>query len=153
MTGIIDFITGVFSGNWSKAWQGIVDMLGGIFGGILTNKLFLMALVKISNLNKVMKFEISYSAIIDTSCIFIAILIAVFIKEYIILLKTDITKLINATHIYQSDNSKNKTLQGLLGLMTILLAYALIIYYKNSISKIQKIFVIQNFSKIDNFLI
>lgn len=32
--GLIDFITGVFSGNWQKAWQGIVDMLGGIFGGI-----------------------------------------------------------------------------------------------------------------------
>ena len=109
---------------------GIIALIGGIFGGILTNKLFLMALVKISNINKVMKFEISYSAIIDTSCIFIAILIIVFIKEYIILLKTDISKLINATHIYQSDNSKNKTLQGLLGLIIILLAYTLIIYYK-----------------------
>lgn len=109
---------------------GIIALIGGILGGILTNKLFLMALVKISNLNKVMKFEISYSAIVDTSCIFIVILIAVFIKEYIILLKTDITKLINATHIYQSDNSKNKTLQGLLGLIIILLAYVLIIYYK-----------------------
>lgn len=32
--GLIDFITGVFSGNWQKAWRGIVDMLGGIFGGI-----------------------------------------------------------------------------------------------------------------------
>lgn len=32
--GLIDFITGVFSGNWQKAWQGIVNMLGGIFGGI-----------------------------------------------------------------------------------------------------------------------
>lgn len=32
--GIITFITGVFTGNWRKAWQGIVDMLGGIFGGI-----------------------------------------------------------------------------------------------------------------------
>ena len=109
---------------------GIIALIGGILGGILTNKLFLMALVKISNLNKVMKFEISYSAIIDTSCIFIAILIIVFIKEYITLLKTDISKLINATHIYQSDNSKNKTLQGLLGLIIILLAYGLIIYYK-----------------------
>ena len=109
---------------------GIIALIGGILGGILTNKLFLMALVKISNINKVMKFEISYSAIIDTSCIFIAILIIVFIKEYIILLKTDISKLINATHIYQSDNSKNKTLQGLLGLIIILLAYTLIIYYK-----------------------
>ena len=109
---------------------GIIALIGGILGGILTNKLFLMALVKISNINKVMKFEISYSAIIDTSCIFIAILIIVFIKEYIILLKTDISKLINATHIYQRDDSKNKTLQGLLGLIIILLAYTLIIYYK-----------------------
>ena len=109
---------------------GIIALIGGILGGILTNKLFLMALVKISNINKVMKFEISYSAIIDTSCIFIAILIIVFIKEYIILLKTDISKLINATHIYQRDDSKNKTLQGLLGLIIILIAYELIIYYK-----------------------
>ena len=109
---------------------GIIALIGGILGGILTNKLFLMALVKISNLNKVMKFEISYSAIIDTSCIFIAILIIVFIKEYITLLKTDISKLINATHIYQSYDNKNKTLQGLLGLIIILLAYVLIIYYK-----------------------
>lgn len=109
---------------------GIIALIGGILGGILTNKLFLMALVKISNLNKVMKFEISYSAIVDTSCIFIVILIAVFIKEYIILLKTDITKLINATHIYQSYDNKNKTLQGLLGFIIILLAYGLIIYYK-----------------------
>ena len=109
---------------------GIIALIGGILGGILTNKLFLMALVKISNLNKVMKFEISYSAIIDTSCIFIAILIIVFIKEYITLLKTDISKLINATHIYQSYDNKNKTLQGLLGFIIILLAYGLIIYYK-----------------------
>ncbi|WP_455538970.1 FtsX-like permease family protein [Terrisporobacter sp.] len=110
---------------------GIIDLIGGIFGGILTNKLFLMALVKVSNLNTVMKFEISWTTIIITSLIFICILIGVFIKEYITLLKTDISKLINATHIYQSENSKNKTLQGLLGLMIILLAYAVIIYYKN----------------------
>lgn len=32
--GLIDFLTDVFTGNWRKAWQGIVDMLGGIFGGI-----------------------------------------------------------------------------------------------------------------------
>ena len=31
---------------------GIIALIGGIFGGILTNKLFLMALVKISNLIK-----------------------------------------------------------------------------------------------------
>lgn len=32
--GFIDFITGVFTGNWSKAWQGVVDIFGGIFDGI-----------------------------------------------------------------------------------------------------------------------
>lgn len=109
---------------------GIIALAGGIFGGILTNKLFLMALAKISKVGTVMKFEISKEAILITSLIFLCILICVFIKEYIVLLKTDITKLINATNIYQSDNSKNKTLQGILGLIVIFLAYVVILYYK-----------------------
>ena len=109
---------------------GIIALIGGIFGGILTNKLFLMALVKISKVDTVMKFEISKEAILITSLIFIGILICVFIKEYIVLLRTDITKLINATNVYQSDNSKNKTLQGILGLIIIVLAYVVILYYK-----------------------
>lgn len=33
--GFIDFVTGVFTGNWSKAWQGVVDIFGGIFDGIV----------------------------------------------------------------------------------------------------------------------
>ncbi|GLC88705.1 hypothetical protein [Lysinibacillus piscis] len=40
--GIIDFLTGIFTGNWRKAWQGIVDiykglieMISGIFKGVL----------------------------------------------------------------------------------------------------------------------
>jgi phage-related protein len=32
--GLIDFITGVFSGNWGKAWNGIKDFFGGIWDGI-----------------------------------------------------------------------------------------------------------------------
>ncbi|MCI1819834.1 MAG: phage tail tape measure protein [Carnobacterium maltaromaticum] len=32
--GIIDFITGVFTGNWSQAWQGVKDIFGGIMDGI-----------------------------------------------------------------------------------------------------------------------
>lgn len=35
--GIVDFITGVFTGNWSQAWEGIVNIFGGIFDGIKTN--------------------------------------------------------------------------------------------------------------------
>lgn len=32
--GLIDFITGVFSGDWKKAWQGIHDFFKGIWDGI-----------------------------------------------------------------------------------------------------------------------
>jgi phage-related protein len=32
--GIITFLTGVFTGNWSKAWSGIKDIFSGIFGTI-----------------------------------------------------------------------------------------------------------------------
>ncbi len=30
-TGVIDFVTGVFTGNWKKAWQGVVDVFTGIW--------------------------------------------------------------------------------------------------------------------------
>lgn len=32
--GVIDFITGVFTGNWEKAWQGIIDIFGGLWEGL-----------------------------------------------------------------------------------------------------------------------
>jgi TP901 family phage tail tape measure protein len=32
--GFIDFITGIFSGNWSRAWRGVANIFGGIFDGI-----------------------------------------------------------------------------------------------------------------------
>lgn len=32
--GFIDFVTGVFTGNWAKAWNGVVDIFVGIFDGI-----------------------------------------------------------------------------------------------------------------------
>ncbi len=34
LNGIVDFITGVFTGNWSRAWQGVTNIFGGIFEGI-----------------------------------------------------------------------------------------------------------------------
>lgn len=35
--GLVDFFTGVFSGDWDKAWQGIKDMFTGAWDGMLTN--------------------------------------------------------------------------------------------------------------------
>lgn len=32
--GIIDFIVGVFTGNWKRAWQGVQDIFGGIMNGL-----------------------------------------------------------------------------------------------------------------------
>lgn len=32
--GFIDFITGVFTGNWTRAWDGVKNIFGGIFEGI-----------------------------------------------------------------------------------------------------------------------
>ena len=34
LTGLIEFISGTFSGNWEKAWQGIVDVFTGLFNSI-----------------------------------------------------------------------------------------------------------------------
>lgn len=34
LQGIIDFITGVFTGNWTQAWEGIKSVFGGILDGI-----------------------------------------------------------------------------------------------------------------------
>lgn len=34
-SGITDFLTGVFTGNWEQAWSGIVNIFGGLFGGIV----------------------------------------------------------------------------------------------------------------------
>ena len=33
-SGIIDFIGGVFSGDWDRAWQGVVNIFGGIMNGL-----------------------------------------------------------------------------------------------------------------------
>lgn len=33
--GIVDFISGVFTGNWEKAWQGVKDIFGGIVDGLV----------------------------------------------------------------------------------------------------------------------
>lgn len=35
LAGLIKFLTGVFTGNWEQAWQGIVDIFSGLFNGIV----------------------------------------------------------------------------------------------------------------------
>lgn len=35
LKGVVEFITGVFTGNWKKAWQGIADFFGGIWDSII----------------------------------------------------------------------------------------------------------------------
>lgn len=34
LDGVIDFIRGVFTGNWQRAWSGVVSIFSGIFSGI-----------------------------------------------------------------------------------------------------------------------
>ena len=34
-SGLIDFVTGIFTGDWKKAWNGIVSAFKGIFNGIV----------------------------------------------------------------------------------------------------------------------
>lgn len=34
LEGIVDFIEGVFSGDWEQAWNGIIEILKGVFSGI-----------------------------------------------------------------------------------------------------------------------
>lgn len=34
-TGLMNFITGVFTGNWRKAWEGLRQMVAGVFQGLL----------------------------------------------------------------------------------------------------------------------
>lgn len=57
--GLVDFVTGVLTGNWRKAWQGVVDVFGGVFGGIVNiaktpiNAVINLINKAIGNLNKI----------------------------------------------------------------------------------------------------
>lgn len=35
LDGIVNFVTGVFTGNWKQAWQGLSDIVGGVFDGMV----------------------------------------------------------------------------------------------------------------------
>ncbi len=109
---------------------GIIALIIGLGAGIICNKLFLMAVVKFSEIDIPMEFEIQTGAIIQTVVVFISILIVVFIKEYLVLIKTDITNLINAKNIYQVEDSKNSNVKGYIGLSIIILGYMMILLFK-----------------------
>lgn len=111
---------------------GLISMIIGMGIGILLNKIFLMILVKLSYVNKVINFEINFISVIQTLIIFLIILIGVFIKEYICLIKTDISKLINAKKIYQLENNKLNNTKGVVGFIIIILGYLLILKYKEA---------------------
>lgn len=110
---------------------GIISMIIGITLGVFLNKIFLMILVKIANSKSVIEFEISTISIIQTSIIFCVILIIVSLKEYILLIKTDISKLINAKNTYQAETGKASSIIGISGLLLIIAAYTIIIAYKD----------------------
>jgi phage-related protein len=44
--GLLDFITGVFTGNWEQAWSGLGDMVGGVFDGIVSSAKFALRSVR-----------------------------------------------------------------------------------------------------------
>ncbi|EQK43337.1 ftsX-like permease family protein [[Clostridium] bifermentans ATCC 638] len=111
---------------------GLISMIIGMGIGILLNKIFLMILVKLSYVNKVINFEINFISVIQTLLIFLIILIGVFIKEYICLIKTDISKLINAKKIYQLENNKLNNTKGVVGFIIIILGYLFILKYKEA---------------------
>lgn len=35
LNGVIDFVRGVFTGDWERVWDGVVEIFSGIFGGIV----------------------------------------------------------------------------------------------------------------------
>lgn len=59
--GLIDFILGVFTGNWRRAWQGVVNIFSGIFNGIVgvvkwpLNMIIDMVNAAISGINTMIK--------------------------------------------------------------------------------------------------
>lgn len=60
-SGLIDFIVGVFTGNWQKAWQGVSNIFKGIFEGLVNiakwplNKIIDLVNAAISGINTMIK--------------------------------------------------------------------------------------------------
>ena len=56
LSGILEFLTGVFTGDWEKAWNGLKDFVSGIFGliwNVIKEKLLMIQAVITNALNTV----------------------------------------------------------------------------------------------------
>lgn len=81
-TGLIDFIVGVFTGNWTLAWEGIKTIFYGIWEmmkGRLLALLDLMSGMIIANLNNILaRWTLAWNAVRD-----LAVNVWNYIKDYI----------------------------------------------------------------------
>lgn len=65
--GVIDFVLGVFTGDWGRAWQGVQDIFGGIFDGLVglvkwpLNMIIDLVNMAIDGLNSLLSFKMPKS--------------------------------------------------------------------------------------------
>lgn len=140
--GIYAFM-GVDNSNIGKMFAaeilitGITSLLSGLLIGILLSKLFMMILSKISLLNVVIKFYISYKAIFETACVFLIIYILISLKGYIDIVKSKLIDLFNASK-REEELPKINYVKGILSIIIVGAGYY---------------FALNAFSKPDNFTI
>ena len=53
--GLIDFITGVFTGDWKKAWNGVKDIFKGVFNGLISIVEGVVNAIVVNGLNNFLK--------------------------------------------------------------------------------------------------
>lgn len=111
---------------------GILSLIMGIFLGIITNRMFILAIMKISESKNAIKFEISSASIIYTLLIFGVILFYSFVREYITLIKTDIAELVKGSKHKQEyivKSSVSRFLLGIIGIAILFLGYYVGVFY------------------------
>lgn len=111
---------------------GLLSLFMGTLLGIITNRMFIMAIMKISESKNAIKFEISKAAIIYTLMIFGIILLYSFFREYRALVKTDIAELVKGAKIKQDyvvKSSATRFLLGIVGVVILFAGYYVGVYY------------------------
>lgn len=111
---------------------GLLSLFLGILLGIITNRMFIMAIMKISESKNAISFEISKAAIIYTLAIFGVILMYSFFREYRALVKTDIAELVKGAknkQDYVVKSSVTRFLIGIVGVVILFAGYYVGVYY------------------------